>query len=293
MMKFSLDQLTAFVTTVEQGSFKQAALLLGKHATTISQQVATLEVDIDIQLFERHVRKLAPTQAGLEFYQFARPVLIEAGVLESKIDTMHAKLPSELRIALDSTIHDRQLLRCIKQVTQQYPHLAIEVHSGEPEQIIELVTSNQVDLGVITTLFKPFEGIISQPLFNFELIFIGAPSWVGCDEVKVQEQLKSCPQLVYRYVTQNSNLHGHILSYHYHSVANLADLIEMVSLGMGWAIVPRFQVETYLEQGDVTEFVVSGGKSVSWYSELIYASDKQLNPAMQRFIELALTLSDR
>ncbi len=292
-MNFSLDQLQAFVTTVEQGSFKQAAIRLGKHATTISQQVAALEIDTGLTLFDRKVRKLELTDAGRDFYTSARPVLNEADHLNSRLSGMLAKLPGSFRLALGTTVRDRQLLRCAKHVAQAYPTIELHVLSGDPLEVLEQVRNRQADIGVITTLFQSYPGLSSVQLFNFELVMVASPIWVGDNTIKTEQEIRAFSQIVYQYVHQTESLHGHILANHYYQAQNLADLLDMVSLGLGWAIVPRYQVEELLGSGELQAFTLSGGKTVNWYSELVYRDDEQLNPAMQLFIDQALKLPDR
>ncbi len=55
-MSLSLEQLQAFVTTVETGSFSAAARHLGKAQSAISTAVSNLEIDLDNSLFVRSGR---------------------------------------------------------------------------------------------------------------------------------------------------------------------------------------------------------------------------------------------
>ncbi|GAL26262.1 hypothetical protein JCM19239_934 [Vibrio variabilis] len=48
------------------------------------------------------------------------------------------------------------------------------------------------------------------------------------------------------------------------------DQLDMVSMGMGWAIVPKFQALDMLDSGDLVEFKIEGGKNINWSAELIY-----------------------
>ncbi|GAL31458.1 transcriptional regulators LysR family [Vibrio variabilis] len=53
MPRASFDQLSAFVAVAEQGSFSKAARTLNKDRSTLHRQVAELEIDWGIELFER------------------------------------------------------------------------------------------------------------------------------------------------------------------------------------------------------------------------------------------------
>ena len=74
-MNFSLEQLQAFVVTVETGSFSGAARRLGKSQSSISAAIANLEVDLGNKLFSRDSRKPKLTAEGLRLLDEAYLIL--------------------------------------------------------------------------------------------------------------------------------------------------------------------------------------------------------------------------
>ncbi|MCG9582377.1 LysR family transcriptional regulator [Vibrio tubiashii] len=292
-MDFSLDQIVAFVTTVEQGSFKSAALKLGKHATTVSQQVAALEIDLGLQLFDRQVRKLYLTNEGKKCYESAKSVLVEAHHLQKTISGIVSDLPSSLRVALDDTVRDRQLIRCIKQVVEAYPTLDIAILHGDALSVPNMVKTGQADIGVSNSLFKAQQDLTTVQLFNYEIVAVGGPKWVGSNLVKTESELRLHPQIVMNYILQSESMHGHIISNRHYQTQSIADQMDMVSMGFGWAIVPKFQAQDLLDDGELVEFFIEGGKTVNWYAELLYRTEHEVNPAMRLFMENALKLTNR
>ncbi|GAM56967.1 transcriptional regulator, lysR family [Vibrio ishigakensis] len=290
---FTLDQLTAFITTVESGSFKSAATKLGKHATTVSQQVAMLEVDIGFELFDRKVRKIVLTEQGHELYRYAKPVLTEASHLVNKLDSLEQNLPNSFCLALDSSIRDRQIIRCIKQVSEQLPTIEIKILSGDPLQICELVRNGEADIGISTTLFTQLPQLETKQLFNFELAYVCSPRWYPERDVIQEAELRSFPQIVFPFVYQTSQLSGHILSNHVISAQGFDDMLDLLSLNMGWAILPKFRVEEQLESGELKEFFPHQCANVNWYCDLILKADSKTNRAIELFIQEVSMLSDR
>ncbi len=69
---FDWTQLRAFLVTAEEGSLSAAARKLGLTQPTLSRQVAALEADLGLMLFERIGRTLELTQGGLELLEHAR-----------------------------------------------------------------------------------------------------------------------------------------------------------------------------------------------------------------------------
>ena len=63
-MRLTIEQLRAFVETVDRGGFRQAGITLGKHGSTVGQQVAGLEIDYALELFQRSRRSVTLTYTG-------------------------------------------------------------------------------------------------------------------------------------------------------------------------------------------------------------------------------------
>ena len=66
-MQLSFEQLQAFLTTVETGSFSAAARRLGLTPAAVSRNIAQLETNLGIRLFQRSTRRLTLTEAGERF----------------------------------------------------------------------------------------------------------------------------------------------------------------------------------------------------------------------------------
>src|SRR6476646_10400241 len=67
--------LTAFVRTVEAGSFSAAARDLNTTPSAVSKSVARLEKKIGLRLFLRSTRALTLTQDGQAFFGRVAPLL--------------------------------------------------------------------------------------------------------------------------------------------------------------------------------------------------------------------------
>lgn len=292
-MNFSLDQIAAFVSTVEEGSFKSAAIKLNKHATTISQQVASLEIDLGFALFDRQVRKLHLTEQGRLCYANAKGVMVEARHLQSKVSGLISDVPSTFTVGLDTTVRDRQLVRCVKELSDAFPTIDITILHGDALSIIEMAEQGIVDVGVINSLFTTHRSLTMVQLFSYEIVSIASSKWLGEQRVKSESDVRIYPQIVMQYIQQSNSLQGHIFSNRVYTAQSLMDQLDMVSMGMGWAIVPKFQALDMLDSGDLVEFKIEGGKNINWSAELIYGADKTMNPVLAMFIENTSSLSNR
>lgn len=71
-VSFDWNQIRAFLATVEEGSFSAAARALRQSQPTLGRQVAALEEDLGIVLFERVGRSLSLTPTGMDLLEHVR-----------------------------------------------------------------------------------------------------------------------------------------------------------------------------------------------------------------------------
>ncbi|MCK0150625.1 LysR family transcriptional regulator [Marivita sp. S6314] len=72
LRRFDWSHIASFLATAETGSLSAAARKLGLTQPTLSRQVAALEDDLSVMLFERVGRSLRLTEAGAQLLEHAR-----------------------------------------------------------------------------------------------------------------------------------------------------------------------------------------------------------------------------
>ncbi len=78
----NLRQLELFVAVVEAGSFSRGAEAALLTQSTVSQHIAALESEVELQLLDRTGQGIEVTHAGKLFLQHARKVLAELVALQ-------------------------------------------------------------------------------------------------------------------------------------------------------------------------------------------------------------------
>jgi DNA-binding transcriptional LysR family regulator len=71
-----VDWLKAFRAVMQTGTVTGAAAIMLRTQPQVSRMIANLEAALDLRLFEREGRRLLPTEAGLQFLQYAEPLLL-------------------------------------------------------------------------------------------------------------------------------------------------------------------------------------------------------------------------
>ncbi|RJS25692.1 LysR family transcriptional regulator [Corallococcus sp. H22C18031201] len=138
-----LSALRAFEAAARQLSFKKAAEELSVTPTAISHQVRQLEEWLGLQLFERHVRRVALTRAGRALF----PVLREGfDTLVRGIDALRAP-PAQDVLTLTSTVAfmSKWLVPRVPAFRAACPGLDLRLHASD--EAVDL-RSGDVDLAI-------------------------------------------------------------------------------------------------------------------------------------------------
>ncbi|MDE1464153.1 LysR family transcriptional regulator [Spartinivicinus poritis] len=237
-MRWNLDQLEAFVTSVEAGSFSAAARKLGKAQSRISTAIANLEADLGFELFNRQARLPVLTPAGEEMYVEAQVVLVQCQRLQARAMTVLGGNEASLTIAMDEAMPIEPFEYFFQEVAKQFPLLKLTVLNGSQDDIAEWVETQQADLGILfhlSLLPDSLEfmqiGQITHSLIvssTHPLASIAAPTVADLNQYR---QLVIRGRMGKRQTKAVSSEYWYIDSY-YH-------ITSLVIKGIGWALVPE------------------------------------------------------
>ncbi|MEP9348246.1 LysR family transcriptional regulator [Xanthobacter sp. KR7-225] len=137
--------MQAFVTVVEAGSFSAAARRIGVGQPAISKTIAQLEERLQVRLLVRSTHSLAPTDAGVRFYERARSAIREAEEAELEARGAGAGLSGRLRVSAATTFARLLIVPRLPQFLARHPDIEIDVLLDD--RVIDLV-SEGIDLAL-------------------------------------------------------------------------------------------------------------------------------------------------
>jgi len=140
-----LQAMTTFVRVVETGSFTGAARQLGVGQPAVSKTVALLEERLQVRLLVRSTHGLAPTDAGVRFYERARDAIREIDEAELEARGAGAGLSGRLRVCAATTFARLMIVPRLPEFLAANPSLDIDVILDD--RIIDLV-SEGVDIAL-------------------------------------------------------------------------------------------------------------------------------------------------
>ncbi|WP_411991950.1 LysR family transcriptional regulator [Agarivorans sp. DSG3-1] len=237
-MNWSIDQLQAFVSAAQLGSFSAAARKLGKAQSRISSAIANLEADLGFELYDRSAKLPVLTALGQQMLPEAQQVLEQCRRLQSRALTAANKEPIALKIAIDEAIPIEAIHSMFMRLGEQFPYLQLTVTNGTQDDISAAIENRQLDIGLMLSQKALPDNVMFGSLGYFELALIVGKQhpFVELESLRYQDlqqyrQLVQCNRAGLGSSVPISPSHWYIDSYYLIS--------ELVAKNQGWAFVPK------------------------------------------------------
>ena len=174
-----LDQLRAmgvFACVVEKSSFSGAARELGITTSAVSQQIRSLENEMEVTLLHRSTRKLSLTEAGQAFFHSCQEMLAAAERGKIRINELRDDLVGDLRIATTPELGANHVIPALSHWMSAHRGLAIHVEADN--QFIDLI-EGRIDIALRMSSKIEDSQLNVVPLARVEQVLVASPSYLN------------------------------------------------------------------------------------------------------------------
>lgn len=171
----TLANLESFVRSAESGSFSAAARRLALTPAAVSRNVAMLERNLGVRLFQRSTRKLTLTEAGESF------LTAIGGNLESLQNAIAAVSAEDgqpagvLKISLAPTFGMSHVMPLLPEFLQRYPRIRPEWHFEN--RAVDLIAEGYD--AAIGGGFELAPGVVARTLAPAHVIAVASPAYLA------------------------------------------------------------------------------------------------------------------
>lgn len=144
-----LDALAGLRAVATHGSVVAAAGATGFTPSAISQQVKRLERQTGVPLLERVGRGVMLTSHGQHLVDAGEQVLADLELLEANLQQRAGVVAGRIRLAAFSTAMRGLVAPIARGLRDAHPDLTLTLREGEPWDVVDLVASGQVELGIV------------------------------------------------------------------------------------------------------------------------------------------------
>ncbi len=251
-----LDSVRTFVDVLRRGSFAAVARDRGVAASSISRSVAGLEHELGARLFHRTTRRLAPTDAGLAYYQRVEPLLEELEAARSEALESSRDVRGTLRLTAPVSFGQRFVVPALTQLAREHPRLSVDLRLGD--RIVDLVEERMdaaIRLGRL-----PDSTLISRRLADMRYVVCASPAYLArAGEPKRPRELLQHECLIYPFPGQPPRwrfrragrsveelpVQGRF------TVSHGGALTQLALEGLGVLMIPRWNIQRELDAGSL------------------------------------------
>lgn len=171
---FDWNHVRAFLVTADEGSFSAAARVLRIAQPTIGRQVAALERELGVTLFERVGRGLALTPTGLELVEHVR-TMSDAAMRVSRVATGQAvSLEGPICVAASDIVASYLLPPLVQGLRALHPGIEVEIVASNAPQDLR---RREADVAIRN--FRPSEPeLVARKLRDAEAHLYATPAYL-------------------------------------------------------------------------------------------------------------------
>jgi len=133
----TLVSMKVFRHVVEVGSFVGAAQRMEMSAAMASKHVMHLEQQLGARLLNRTTRRVAPTEAGREYYERLSQVLTELEEAEQVVGAASVVPHGRLRVSSLSAFGLNHVMAAVADYAAQYPQVTVDITLSD--RVVELI----------------------------------------------------------------------------------------------------------------------------------------------------------
>lgn len=242
--------LKTFVDIAHTGSFSASAERLHISQPAVSKRIAALEQQVGHKLLDRVGRRVMLTEAGHNLLPHAQQVLMTLDDATRSLSRLHNNVSGRLSIGTSHHIGLHRLPPVLRQFTQQFADVDLDIHFMDSEQACEAVLDGALEMAVVTLPPDPDPRLTTQLLWPDPLDVIVGPAHplAGRSEVKLTTLAR------YPAVLPDAQTYTHRIiqdalqrvntQLHVRLATNYLETIKMlVNIGLGWSVLPRAMID--------------------------------------------------
>lgn len=268
-----ITALQAFIAVAEIGSFSQASERLYLTQPAISKRIAQLESELDTRLFDRIGRTISLTESGKALLPRARHILLELEDSRRAISNLSGKIAGRLGVGTSHHIGLHRLPPVLRRYTAAYQEVELDLHFMDSEEACRAVLHGDLELAVVTLPLTPPSELQTRLIWPDPLDFIVCPQHPLLTELSPISPARLCehpailpaPGTYTREIIEQA-FRPYGLHIPIRMGTNYLETIKMmVSVGLGWSVLPRSMLSDDLRVLTVRDIHLSRRLGVVWH----------------------------
>lgn len=282
----NIEHLKLFVRIASTHNISMAGAELGLSPAVASAHINKLEDGLAVRLIHRTTRKVSLTEEGHAFLQHAEDVLASVVAAKASVGAGHLSPIGTLRIAAPASFGRMHLLPALKEFTNIYPQLKIDLKLSDT--IVDLVEGG-FDIAVRNSELKD-SSLIARKLSDDRRVVCASPEYISqYGEPKTPQELikHNCITLMGldNWAFQHGNNKVNVKVKGNFRTDNGEAIRDACISGLGITVNSTWSAYKQLISGDLVEVLTDYPLVSNTSIWAVYPSSRQLAPKVRAFID--------
>jgi len=286
------DQLETFLEVARLSSFSRAAEKRFRTQPAISSQIRALEEDVGAKLLDRSGGKVSLTAPGKIFLRYVEDAIEARRNMMTALAEADRVPRGEIIVGANEGTCLHILPEVFAEFKRSYPDVAVNIRRSDYAKILESVTDNSVDFGVVSLPVKD-NRLTIVPIHRDELVVIVPPHHPIADLKSVTIEDASNYPLV---LPKSGHTRDALQALFYErklkpQIAMELDSSELlkrfVAADVGIGLIARSNVEEDVKANVLTALRLADAH-IRRDLALVFRKDKALSRAAKAFIDIAV-----
>lgn len=142
-------QLRYFTAAAENLSISRAAQRLHVTQPALSRQIAALEAELGVALFDRVKKRIVLTDAGRFFLPRVRQIICDAETSAQQLREQFGDAPRTLRLGLLSIFLDDLVAPAMREFRQRHPKVRVSLFDLPPRAQLDRLRAHELDAAIL------------------------------------------------------------------------------------------------------------------------------------------------
>jgi LysR family transcriptional regulator for metE and metH len=289
-VRLEIRHLKLLAAVAEQGSVTEAGRRLHVTQSALSHQLRDAEEKLGTALFLRLGKRMVLTPAGEKLLDSARKVLSELQTAETQIEGLNGSTRGVIRVSTECYTCYHWLPPVLKKFTTKFPGIEVNIVLEATSHPIAALLDGQLDVAV-TSCRPRNKSLRLTPTCEDELVIVMDPHHRLAASPHVQPRdlvgesvfcypPKEESTLVLKVLRPAGVQPARVME-----VPLTESIVDMVSAGLGVALLARWAAKSYLASGKIVARPLNkSGFRRRWYAATL--RNRPMTPYLAEFLNL-------
>lgn len=259
MIAVDVDALKIFIDVMRRGSFAAVARERDVAPSSISRAIAGLEDELGLRLLQRTTRRLAPTEAGAQYFERIEPLVDELSRAHQQAVDVGQTPRGTLRLTAPLSFAQCTVLPLLPELLQEHPQLHVELVLTD--SMVDLV-AERIDVALRLGRLADSD-LVARRLAAFDFATVAAPEYLehhGRPRRPADLSTHECLLFLMSGLRSRWRFRrrGEITEVQVHGrcvLTNAMAVQQCAIRGLGVALLPRWAVAEPLQSGALVELL--------------------------------------